>query len=131
MRLYPPAPAVSRQPLAPLTLGGEELTPKTQVIVPIYVLHRNDRLWDNPLIFDPGRFTPERSKARSRYAYLPFGAGPRVCIGGGFAMLEATVILATLVRAFRFRPMAGHRPHPLARVTLRPRGGMPLYVEGR
>jgi cytochrome P450 len=131
MRLYPPAPAVSRQPLAPLTLGGEELTPKTQVIVPIYVLHRNDRLWDNPLIFDPGRFTPERSKARSRYAYLPFGAGPRVCIGGGFAMLEATVILATLVRAFRFRPVAGHRPHPLARVTLRPRGGMPLYVEKR
>jgi cytochrome P450 len=131
MRLYPPAPALSRQPLAPLTLGGEQLTPATQVIITIYPLHRNRRLWDNPASFDPGRFTPERSKARSRYAYLPFGAGPRVCIGGSFAMLEATVVLATLVRAFRFRPVAGHRPHPLARVTLRPRGGMPLYIEPR
>jgi cytochrome P450 len=131
MRLYPPVPAISRQPLAPLVLGGEELTPASQVAITSYPLHRNAHLWKNPNTFDPDRFTPERSKARPRCAYLPFGAGPRVCIGASFAMLEATVVLASLVRAFRFKAVAGHKPHPVARVTLRPRGGMPLYVEAR
>jgi cytochrome P450 len=131
MRLYPPAPAISRQPLAPLVLGGEQLTPATQVTITIYPLHRNRRLWKNPDSFDPDRFTVDRTKARPRYAYLPFGAGPRVCIGASFAMIEATVVLAILVHAFRFNVVTGHRPHPVARVTLRPRGGMPLYIEPR
>ena len=131
MRLYPPAPAISRQPLAPLVLGGEQLTPATQVTITIYPLHRNRLVWKNPDSFDPNRFTVDQAKARPRYAYLPFGAGPRVCIGASFAMIEATVVLAILVRAFRFNTVTGHRPHPVARVTLRPRGGMPLYIEPR
>jgi cytochrome P450 len=131
MRLYPPAPAISRQPLAPLVLGGEQLTPATQVTITIYPLHRNRRLWKDPDSFDPDRFRVDQIKTRPRYAYLPFGAGPRVCIGASFAMIEATVLLAILVHAFRFKAVKGHRPHPVARVTLRPRGGMPLYLEPR
>jgi cytochrome P450 len=131
MRLYPPAPAISRQPLVPLMLGGEQLTPVTQVTITIYPLHRNRRFWKNPDSFDPDRFTAEHTKTRLRCAYLPFGAGPRVCIGASFAMIEATVVLAVLIYAFRFKAVPGHRPHPIARVTLRPRGGMPLYVEPR
>ncbi len=131
MRLYPPATAVSRQPLAPLVLGGEQLTPATQVTITVYPLHRNHRIWKNPNSFDPDRFTVEEAKARPRCAYLPFGAGPRVCIGASFAMIEATVILAVLVHAFRFKAVTGHRPYPVARVTLRPRDGMPLYIEPR
>jgi cytochrome P450 len=131
MRLYPPAPAISRQPLVPLVLAGEQLTPATQVTITIYPLHRNRRVWKNPDSFDPNRFTVDQTKARPRYAYLPFGAGPRVCIGASFAMIEATVVLAILVHAIRFNTVTGHRPHPDARVTLRPRGGMPLYIEPR
>ena len=108
-----------------------DLTARTRVHIPVYALHRHARLWDNPHAFDPDRFAADRVKARSRYAFLPFGGGQRVCIGGGFAMIEAAVILATLVRAFRFQPLAGHRPRPVARVTLRPGGGMPLSIAER
>ena len=74
---------------------------------------------------------PAQVRARPRHAYLPFGAGPRICIGASFAMLEATATLAPLVRAFSFRTVPRHRPYPVARVTLRPRGGMPLVVTPR
>ena len=77
------------------------------------------------------RFAPDQAKARPRHAYLPFGAGSRICIGATFAMLEATVVLASLVRAFRLQPLPGHKPKPVARVSLRPEGGMPLLVEVR
>jgi cytochrome P450 len=131
MRLYPPVPAISKQPLISLVLGGQALTPTTEVTIAIYPLHRNRSIWKNPDSFDPGRFADEQNKARPSCSYLPFGAGPRVCIGASFAVMEATVILALLVRDFRFKVVAGHRPHPVARVTLRPRDGMPLYVEPR
>jgi cytochrome P450 len=131
MRLYPPAPAIARQPKTAMTLAGMPVGPRTRVHIPVFALHRNTRLWDNPNAFDPDRFAPEQVKARSRYAFLPFGGGPRVCIGAGFAMLEAAVILATLVRALRFHPVPGHRPKPVARVTLRPAHGMPLLITAR
>jgi cytochrome P450 len=97
----------------------------------VLALHRNTRLWENPNAFDPDRFATDKIKARSRYAFLPFGGGPRVCIGTSFATIEAAVILAVLLRAFRFLPVAGHKPKPVARVTLRPSGGMPLLVAAR
>jgi len=131
MRLYPPVPALGRQPRVALTLGEHRIAPTTSVVVPIFALHRHERLWENPLTFVPSRFAPEAGKGRARCAYMPFGAGPRVCIGASFAMLEATVILATLVRAFRLRPVAGHKPKPVARVSLRLHDGMPLRVEPR
>jgi cytochrome P450 len=131
MRLYPPAPGIGREARTAFELGGLSIAPGTRIHIPVFALHRNVRIWNNPNCFDPDRFTAEAVKARSRYAYLPFGAGPRICIGSGFAMLEAAAILATLVRAFRFTPVPGHKPKPLARVTLRPAGGMPLRVAVR
>jgi cytochrome P450 len=131
MRLFPPAAAIARQPKAAMTLGGMALQPRTRVHIPVFALHRNQRLWDYPTAFDPDRFTAEQVKARSRYAYLPFGGGARICVGAGFAMIEAAVILATMVRAFRFATVAGHKPKPVARVTLRPAGGMPLLITER
>jgi cytochrome P450 len=131
MRLFPPAAAIARQPKGAMTLGGFQLTARSRVHVPVFALHRNTQLWRHPDAFDPDRFTADRVKARSRYAYLPFGAGLRTCIGAGFAMIEAAAILATMMRAFRFRPLAGHKPMPVARLTLRPAGGMPLLIEPR
>ena len=131
MRLFPPVPGIARVPNAAMELGGMAITRCTRVHIATFALHRNTRLWDNPNAFDPDRFAPDQTKARSRYAFIPFGGGPRVCIGASFAMIEAAVILATLVRAFRFQPVAGHKPEPVARVTLRPAGGMPLFVECR
>jgi len=131
MRLFPPAVSLGRLAKAQMELGDMTIGAGARVFIPIFALHRHVRLWDNPNAFDPGRFAPERSKARPRYAYLPFGGGPRICIGAGFAMTEATVILASLVRAFRFRTVPGHKPKPVARLTLRPQGGLPLIAEPR
>lgn len=131
MRLYPPAPAIARQPKAAMELCGMRIGPHTRVHIAVFALHRNRRLWEHPDAFAPERFAPERVKERPRYAFLPFGGGPRVCIGAAFAMIEAAAILATLVRAYRFAPRAGHKPQPVARVTLRPAGGMPLHIAPR
>jgi cytochrome P450 len=131
MRLFPPVPGLAREPKAAMDLGGIEITPRTNIHIPIYALHRNTRLWHHPNAFDPDRFAPAQVKAHPRHAFLPFGGGPRVCIGSGFAMIEAAVILATLVRPFRFRPAPGYRPHPVAKLSLRPAGGMPLLVTPR
>jgi cytochrome P450 len=129
MRLFPPAVIVLRQARVDMALGAHRVRAGTQIHIPIYSLHRHVQLWDHPDAFDPERFAPKKAAARPRHAYLPFGAGPRVCIGAGFAMIELTVALAKLVRAFRFRPVPGHAPKPVARISLRVRGGMPLLVE--
>ncbi len=131
IRLFPPAPVLSRFAKTALTLGSIDIAAGARVHIPIYALHRNTRQWANPNAFDPDRFTPELAKTYSRYAFLPFGGGLRICIGASFAMIEATAILATLIRAFRFQPVPGHKPQPVARVTLRPKGGMPLLVAPR
>jgi cytochrome P450 len=102
-----------------------------EVMIPIYALHRHKRLWDDPDRFDPGRFAPEPSKLRHRYAYLPFGAGPRICVGMGFAMVEAIAILATLLPSARLTLAEGQTPELTMRVTLRPAGGMPMAVSPR
>jgi cytochrome P450 len=131
MRLFPPVASLSRQPKAAMQLGGLEIGPRTGVHVPIFALHRNARLWDSPNAFDPDRFAPDRAKARSRFAYLPFGGGTRVCIGLSFALLEATIALATLIRGFHLAPAPGSAPRPVARLTLRPANGLPLSIAPR
>jgi cytochrome P450 len=131
MRLFPPAPGIARISKAAVKIGDMQFSAGTRIHIPVFALHRNAGLWDNPDAFDPDRFAPELVKARRRFAFLPFGGGPRVCIGGGFAMLEAAAILATIIRAFHFDPVAGHKPKPVARVTLRPAGGMPLLITER
>jgi len=131
LRLYPPAAAVFRQARKETTLGPCRLNAGAHVIIPIFALHRNLRLWENPNAFDPDRFHPDRAKSRLPYAYLPFGAGPRACIGAVYAMTAATAVLATLVRALSFRSVPGHKVKPIARLSLRPNGGIPLFVAPR
>lgn len=131
MRLFPPVPQITRQAMADATLGGHAVRAGTSVVIPIYAVHRHARRWDDPDAFDPTRFAPEREAHIPRYQYMPFGAGPRICIGQAFAMLEATAMLGTFVARARFAPLDGHQPEPIARVTLVPRGGMPLEVRLR
>ena len=131
MRLYPPVPMMSRQAVADAHIDGHFIRAGTSVLLPIYAIHRHARRWEHPDEFDPARFSPERETALARYQYMPFGAGPRVCIGMPFAMIEATVILATLVRQARFALARVEEPMPVASVTLIPKGGMPLKVSLR
>jgi len=127
LRLYPPAGMVSRTAMAADTLCGREVRPGDTVIIPIYALHRHHMLWDAPDTFRPGRFA-ER-KAVPRYAYLPFGDGPRICIGASFALQEAVIVLATLLARLRFTPVPGRDPDPVMILTLRPQGGVWLMAE--
>jgi cytochrome P450 len=131
MRLYPSAPALGRRPLRPMTFGGQAVTPRTQISVAIYPLHRNRALWDQPDAFDPERFTPDKVRARPRYVYMPFGGGQRICIGATFSLIEATAVLAELARAYRFTAMPGYRPQVWGHVTIRPHEGMPLFITPR
>ncbi|MCK8785417.1 cytochrome P450 [Roseomonas sp. NAR14] len=131
MRLYPPAAVLTRTADRPVRIGGEAVAPGTPVFVPIYALHRHRALWDDPDRFDPDRFAAAAAAARHRFAYLPFGGGPRLCIGAGFAMLEAVAILATLLPAARLSPPPGFSPALRLRVTLRPAPGLPMRLSRR
>jgi cytochrome P450 len=129
MRLYPPAAMVSRTATAPDRLRDREIKSGDLVLLPFYALHRNACVWDRPDAFDPDRFAPERAENINRFAYLPFGAGPRVCLGMGFALQEAVIVLATLLARFRFRAIPGRDPEPVMILSLRPYGGVWLDVE--
>lgn len=131
MRLFPPVPLMTRQAIADTALGGHAVRAGTSVVMPIYAIHRHAKRWEDADAFDPARFAPESEARIPRYQYLPFGAGPRICIGQAFAMIEATAILATFIARARFAPVNGHEPEPVGRVTLVPRGGMPLAVQLR
>lgn len=127
LRLYPPAAFLSRTARSEDRLCGREVLPGDTVILPIYALHRHDKLWGNPHSFDPTRFADP--KAIDRFAYLPFGDGPRICIGASFALQEAVIILATLLARFRFSLVPGKPPKPVMILTLRPEGGVWLMTE--
>jgi cytochrome P450 len=101
------------------------------VFIPIYTIHRHRSLWSNPDAFDPGRFTVASERARPRCAFMPFGAGPRVCIGASFAMLEMVVGLAMLLKATRLRFSDASPPQPIHRITLPPRGPLTLCIDAR
>lgn len=127
LRLYPPGGFMSRTAKAPDVLAGHEVQPGDTVSLPVYALHRNHRLWEDPARFRPQRFADRA--AIDRYAYLPFGDGPRICIGASFAIQEAVIILATLLARFRFTAVPGRVPKPVMIVTLRPEGGVWLEVQ--
>jgi cytochrome P450 len=129
MRLYPPAATLMRRTRKPVVLGGEKLGQGATIIVPIYVLHRHRRLWQNPLHFDPSRFSKRIGAKRHRFAYIPFGAGPRTCLGAAFSMLEGKTLLAMLLARARFELPDGEAPMPLIRLTLRPKHGLKLRVK--
>lgn len=128
MRLYPPAPRFEREAMADDELHGVAIRKGDLVSVWPWLLHRHRKLWDDADAFDPDRFAPGREAERHRFQYIPFGAGPRVCVGARFATVEALVILAHWLAARRFTLVEGFVVDPLGSVTLRPRGGMLVAV---
>lgn len=132
LRLYPPAWVLTRQALAPDEVGGVEIPAGTLLIISPWLLHRRAATWADPGRFEPGRFLDDHAAASRVGAYLPFGAGPRLCIGREFALVEAVLVLATVLRDARLdRPAGAVEPHADALVTLRPRGGLLLLVTPR
>jgi len=131
LRLYPPVPSITRHAATDVEVGGQKIAAGTLINIPIFVLHRHRNIWRDPDRFDPTRFAPEAESKIGRTQFMPFGAGPRTCVGGSFAMIEATAVLATLIRGARFSHKAVHRPTPISRVSLAPKGGMPMRVDVR
>ncbi|WP_442755512.1 cytochrome P450 [Methylocystis sp. JAN1] len=129
MRLFPPGVAIGRGAREDVTIGPLDIRKGDFLLVASFCLHRHEKLWEEPNAFDPCRFAPQKASARQRYAYLPFGAGPRICIGLSFAMIEMQVVLATLIRRFRFRAVPGHRLALATNLTLRAKNGLPLEIE--
>ena len=124
LRLYPPVPMMVRETTQDETFRGRSVKPGAQVVISPWHLHRQTRMWDNPDGFDPDRWQTENGKSCQRDAYLPFSAGPRVCTGAGFAMIEGVVLLAQLVRAYRFEVVEGRAPVPVAHLTVRAKDGI-------
>ncbi|MCC6893057.1 MAG: cytochrome P450 [Anaerolineae bacterium] len=131
MRLYPPVSSAGREPIEDIEIGGYTLPKGSLVTIAIYAMHRNPEIFENPETFDPERFSPENEKKIPRYAYLPFGAGPRVCIGNSFAMMEARLILATMVQHADLTLVPGQKIEPKQLVTIRPANGMAVTVKMR
>lgn len=131
LRLYPPISAISRVAIRDDQIDGQSVRAGTMVIIAPYVVHRHRLLWRDPDIFDPGRFLPPMSQSVPRFAYLPFGAGPRICLGAAFALQEATLALGKIMRAFRLALKPGTKVEPMLRITLRPKGGLPMVLSRR
>jgi cytochrome P450 len=131
LRLYPSAPRFDREAIGDDRLGGEEVRTGDLVSIWPWLIHRHRTLWTDPDRFDPERFSPERKEARHRFQYIPFGGGPRTCVGSRFAMAEGLTILACWLSGWRFRPRPGRNVELSGMVTLRPKGGLPLLIERR
>lgn len=131
LRLYAPVPMMVRENACPVTLRGRDVRPGAQIILSPWHLHRHERIWDEPDRFDPDRWQTDRGRAAARQAWVPFSAGPRVCPGAGFAMIEGPLILAMLLRRFRLEPVSGRTPVPVAHLTVRARDGVWLQLVPR
>ncbi|HET9716055.1 MAG TPA: cytochrome P450 [Pseudolabrys sp.] len=131
-RLYPPIAAISRTARSPDVLAGVPIEQGMMVVIAPYVLHRHRAIWTKPDVFDPNRFLGNAgSRSVDRFAYLPFGAGPRICIGAAFALQEASIVVSTLVRNFTMEIAPGYNAWPVQKVTLRLRGGLPMILRRR
>jgi len=131
MRLYPPATAILRVALAEDTLCGRRIPKGATIIIAPWLLHRHTKLWKDPGRFLPERFDTENAAHRPRFSYLPFGGGRRICIGAAFALVEATILLATIASRYRLTLAPGQRVEPRALITLRPRYGMKMQAARR
>jgi cytochrome P450 len=131
MRLYPPAPSINRAAIEDDKYQDLKISAGTTILMMPWTLHRHRSLWDQPNAFIPSRFWPENRDAIDRFQYLPFGAGPRICIGATFALQEAVIALAVLLRRFRFRCTADCKPWPVQKLTTQPEGGLPMTVSAR
>ncbi|SMY07563.1 cytochrome P450 [Flavimaricola marinus] len=131
LRLYPPVPMMVREVTKPETFRKRALRKGAQIVLSPWHLHRHERMWDNPDGFDPARWQTEAGKASAREAFMPFSAGPRVCTGAGFAMAEGVVVLAHLLRRYRFEVVKGQVPVPVAHLTVRSKDGIWLRIRPR
>jgi cytochrome P450 len=131
LRLYPPAWGVARQQVEADVIGGYALPADSSITVVINNVHHDARFWDHPERFDPDRFTPERSLGRHPFAYMPFGAGPRQCIGNQFALTEAHLVLAAIAQRYQFRLVPGHPVRPRPVFVLRTSHGLPMMAHRR
>jgi cytochrome P450 len=131
MRLYPPAFGFTRFATASDEIGGYPIPANSVMFISAYCTHRHPAFWEEPEVFDPERFTPERSANRPRFAYFPFGGGPRQCIGSAFAMMEAQLVLATVAQRYTLRLVHGHSVEPQVLLTMRPRYGLTMTLHPR
>jgi cytochrome P450 len=131
LRLYPPAWMLARRALQEDVISGYRIPAGSLVYFSPYMVHRHPAHWPDPERFDPDRFLPEHNENRARFAYFPFGGGPRQCIGGSFAMMELQLVLAVGLQRFRPRLAPGHQVSPKLMITLRPRDGVKLVLEPR
>ncbi len=131
LRLYPPVPMLVRETTCPEHFRNREIPQGAQIVVSPWHLHRHERLWDRPDEFDPERWATENGKKCQREAYVPFSAGPRVCTGAGFAMVEGPLILSMLLRRYRFETIQGKTPVPVAHLTVRSKDGIWLRLVER
>lgn len=129
MRLYPPTWLTARTPMEDDEIGGHHIPVNSVLLLSPYVTHRHPTFWENPEGFDPERFTPERSAGRPRYAYFPFGGGPRMCMGKGFALMEAQLIVAMVAETYRLHLVPGHPVEPQSSIALRPRHGVLMTLQ--
>jgi cytochrome P450 len=131
MRLYPPVWAFGREAVRDCELGGYRVAAGTTVVVSQWVLHRDPRHWRDPERFHPSRWAGGLARRLPPFAYLPFGGGPRRCLGGGFAMTEAVLLLAMITQRFRLTLAPGHPVAPWPTITLRPRHGLRMTPHAR
>ncbi|MDO9608327.1 MAG: cytochrome P450 [Brevundimonas sp.] len=131
MRLFPPAPTMARKALADDEIGGQPIKAGATVIISPWILQRHSLLWDDPDAFKPERFLPQNRKSIDRYAYIPFSAGPRVCIGAAFAIQEAMIALASILRVAEVEALTTVEPRPVHQITLRSRDPMRLRLRAR
>ncbi len=131
VRLFPPAWSIGREASEDVEIGGYTLPRGSQVVIPQWVIHRDPRWYEDPAVFRPERWLGDLAEDLPRFAYIPFGGGPRVCIGNHFAMMEAVLVLATVVQRFSVFPVAGFRLELSPSVTLRPKRGVSLRVARR
>jgi cytochrome P450 len=131
MRLFPPVWGLSREALVDCEVGGHEIPKGTQLMLSQWVTHRDPRFWDEPEAFRPDRWQDDLEKRLPRIVYFPFGSGPRMCIGYTFALMEAVLILTSLIRHHRFAPAPGQRVEPWATMTIRPKEGLRAVITRR
>jgi cytochrome P450 len=129
LRLYPPVFGFGRKAIGEDVLGGYYVPVNTNIWLSPYVTHRHPDFWENPEMFNPARFSPERSANLPHFGHFPFGGGPRLCIGSNFAMMEAQLILATIAQSYRLKLLPGHMVEPEVLLTVRPRNGLPMTLE--
>jgi cytochrome P450 len=131
LRLYPPVHAFTRQAIGADEISGHQVPAGSFITISSWVLHRHTLHWDEPEVFKPERFLPGAAQKINPHAYIPFGAGARICLGKHLGLLESVLLLAMIAQSFRLRMRPGHPVEPLGRMTLRPRAGLPMRIEPR